>query len=103
MFDGRSTADFAALSANSTVEVVLDCEGRVLSRWTAENWTPAIANAGYDVDEVPYRVVAYTVPTKQADGSVLCRLHVQPDRPAHRPHPARPRRAPRHARTGKAA
>jgi hypothetical protein len=103
MLDGRSTADLAAVTADSAVEVVLDCEGRVLSRWTAEHWTPALANAGYDVDDVPYRVVAYTVPTKQADGSVLCRLHVQPDRAAHRPHPARPRRATRSARTGKAA
>jgi hypothetical protein len=92
----RSTADLAAQPACSTVEVVLDCEGRVLSRWTAEQWSPALATAGYDVDDVPYRVVAYTVPVKQQDGSVLCRLHVQPDRPAHRPHPIRARRPVRH-------
>jgi hypothetical protein len=92
----RSTADLAAQPACSTVEVVLDWEGRVLSRWTAEQWSPALATAGYDVDDVPYRVVAYTVPVKQQDGSVLCRLHVQPDRPAHRPHPIRARRPVRH-------
>ena len=91
-----STADLAAQPAGSTVEVVLDCEGRVLSRWTAEQWTPALATAGYDVDNVPYRVVAYTVPVQQKDGSVLCRLHVQPDRPAHRPYPVRARRLARH-------
>jgi hypothetical protein len=95
MLDG-SAADLAAQPVGSTVEVVLDCEGRVLSRWTAEQWTPALAAAGYDVDNVPYRVVAYTVPVKQQDGSVVCRLHVQPDRPAHRPHPWRARRLARH-------
>jgi hypothetical protein len=102
MFDG-STVDFPAVPTGSTVEVVLDCEGRELSRWTAEQWTPALACVGYDVDSVPYRVVAYTVPIRQQDGSVVCRLHVQPDRAAHRPHPVRPRRVVRHQRGGKAA
>ena len=76
--------------AIGTIEICLEWDGHLLDCWTVDEWDPAAIPASFDVGDVTYDVVSYTVPKIQPDGRVVGRIRVQPDIPS-RPHPVRRR------------
>jgi hypothetical protein len=63
----------------------LDWDGHTIECWTVEEWDPTAIPATFDVGDVTYDVVAYTVPKLQPDGRLVGLIRVQPDIPS-RPH-----------------
>jgi hypothetical protein len=71
--------------ATGAIEICLDWDGHVLDCWTVDEWDPTTIPASFDVGEITYDVVSYTVPKRQPDGRVVGLIRVQPDIPS-RPH-----------------
>jgi len=82
------------------IEVVLDCDGRVVDSWTVQEWNSDLARESFDVGPVTYCPVAYIPPRAAPDGRLVATIFVQPDLPPlARPH--RTSRRPQARRAGK--
>jgi hypothetical protein len=68
------------------VELVLEWDGRIVTRLVVDDWTPDVARGPFDVGDTTFCAIAYCVPHREPDGRLTARVHVQPEYPAYRMH-----------------